>query len=163
MLAAGLTLCHYPSFRECPGLAALKERIAHEMPDYVRHGIHVMAAQNGAGEITIGDSHAYGLAVDPVDRPEIDDLVLDYLRTFLDLPGLAITGRWHGVYAKHPHEQLFRARPRPTVDLVVVTTGVGMTLSFGIGEETAAGVAAAEIAVPPNGTATRPRQAHATH
>ncbi len=143
MLAAGLTLCHYPSFRECPGLPALKERIARELPDHVRYGIHVMAAQNGLGEITIGDSHEYGQSIDIVDKAEIDALVLSYLRSFLDVPGLTISQHWHGVYAKHPHDQVFRTKPRPTVDVVVVTTGVGMTLSFGLGEETAAGTSTA--------------------
>src|SRR5262249_32948741 len=59
-LAGGLTLRFYPSFQICSTLAALQERIAADMPEYERYGIHVMAAPTLAGEITIGDSHEYG-------------------------------------------------------------------------------------------------------
>ena len=86
MLAAGLTLRHYRSFERCPTLPALKQRIARESPWFDRNGIHVLVSQNSAGELTLGDSHEYGNAVDPFDKTEIDDLILGYLRTFLTPP-----------------------------------------------------------------------------
>jgi len=49
-VAGGLTLCHYSSFALCRTLPALRQRFAETMPEYVRHGIHVMASQNDAGE-----------------------------------------------------------------------------------------------------------------
>jgi hypothetical protein len=85
-LAAGLTLRFYESFQVCRTLAALKERIAAETPEYDRWGIHVLVSQTAGGELTIGDSHEYGAAVDPFDRAEIDDLILRYARGFLQAP-----------------------------------------------------------------------------
>src|SRR5262245_53717936 len=66
-LAGGLTLCHYQSFRVCSTLAALRARVAGAMPEYVRLGIHVMASQNPAGEVVIGDSHEYEPAIPTFD------------------------------------------------------------------------------------------------
>jgi FAD dependent oxidoreductase TIGR03364 len=135
MLAAGLTLQHYPAFAGCPTLFALKRRLAQEMPDYVRYGIHVMAAQNGRGELVLGDSHEYGGRVDIFDKPEIDDLVLAYLRTFLAVTDFRIAARWHGIYVKHPDRPWRSLCPADGVTLVTAVGGAGMTLSFGVAEQ----------------------------
>jgi FAD dependent oxidoreductase TIGR03364 len=134
MLAAGLTLRHYASFAHCPSLPALVRRLDAELPDYGRFGIHVLVAQNAAGEVLLGDSHEYGDAIEPFDKPQLDDLVLAYLRTFVTIPDLAITARWHGVYVKHPTELYVTARPTPETLAVTGVGGAGMTLSFGLAQ-----------------------------
>ena len=131
MLAAGLTLRHYKSFEGCPSLAAVRERVSREGPEFDRYGIHVMASQNGRGEVVVGDSHEYGDAVGPFDTPEIDALVLGYLKTFLDLD-LSIASRWHGTYAKHPSEPFVVLSPAEGVAAVAAVGGAGMTLAFGL-------------------------------
>ncbi len=136
MLAGGLTLRHYGGFAACPTLPALAARFDAELPEYGRNGIHVMASQNAAGEVVIGDSHHYGDAVSPFDDPRVDDLILDYLRGFLNLPGLTVAARWHGVYAKHPTAAWVDAQPAPGVLAVTGVGGAGMTLSFGLAERT---------------------------
>jgi FAD dependent oxidoreductase TIGR03364 len=138
LLAAGLTLRHYQAFAACPTLPALARRLDAEMPEYGRHGIHVMVSQNAAGEIAIGDSHEYGDAIEPFDKTVIDELILRYLATFLAAPGLRVAARWHGVYVKHPTEPFVVARPASGVLAVVGVGGLGMTLSFGLAEETVA-------------------------
>jgi FAD dependent oxidoreductase TIGR03364 len=135
MLAAGLTLRHYKNFQECPTLGALRARVAREQPDFDRYGIHVMASQNGRGELVIGDSHEYDDRIEPFDKPEIDRLILDYLNMFLDAPNLQIAARWHGIYARHPRDASFVARPAPAVTVSTGVGGNGMTLSFGVAEK----------------------------
>ena len=135
-LAFGLSFKHYPTFQVCGSLEALKQRMARETPEFERWGIHVMASQTALGEITLGDSHEYGLAVNIFDNPAIDELILNYARQYIRLPEFAIAERWHGVYAKHPDLPYLRLGPEPGVKVVTVTSGIGMTLSFGIAEET---------------------------
>jgi glycine/D-amino acid oxidase-like deaminating enzyme len=136
MLAGGLTLRHYRSFEGCPTLPALRRRIAEETPEFDRYGIHVMASQNGRGEVAIGDSHEYGADIEPFDKRAIDDLILGYLATFLEVPGLRVAERWHGTYAKHPTGLFAVARPAPGAIAVTGVGGAGMTLAFGVAEET---------------------------
>jgi len=135
-LAAGLTLRFYESFQVCRTLPPLKERIAAETPEYDRWGIHVLVSQTAGRELTIGDSHEYGAAVDPFDRAEIDRLILHYARGFLQAPDMQIAQHWHGVYAKHPEQPYVSLSPAPNVRVVTATGGSGMTLSFGLAEET---------------------------
>jgi FAD dependent oxidoreductase TIGR03364 len=138
MLAAGLTLRHYRSFAACPTLPRLIERLDRELPEYGRHGIHVLLSQHESGELTIGDSHEYGAAIEPFDKPEIDELVLRYLRKMIRVPDLRIAQRWHGIYVKHPTEPFIIADPRPGMRVVNGVGGNGMTLSFGIAERVVA-------------------------
>ncbi|MFZ3245225.1 MAG: TIGR03364 family FAD-dependent oxidoreductase [Candidatus Acidiferrales bacterium] len=135
-LAFGLTFKHYPTFQICSSLHALKERIERETPEFEKWGIHVMVSQNASGELTLGDSHEYGLAVDIFDKSVINRLILDYARQYLSVPTLEIAEYWHGVYAKHPAHAYLDFSPVKGVRVVIVTTGIGMTMSFGIAEQT---------------------------
>ena len=137
-LAAGLTLRFYPTFGVCRTLSALRTRIAEETPEYDRWGIHGLVSQTSTGELTLGDSHEYGTQVDIFNREEIDELMLGYIRGFLKAPTLRINQRWYGVYAKHPEQPYLVLSPAPGVRIVTSPGGSGMTLSFGIAEETLA-------------------------
>ncbi len=139
-LAGGLTLRFYPSFAICKTLAALKRRIADETPEYDRWGIHVLVSQTAQGELTLGDSHELGLDVDVFNKSEIDELVMRNLRTFLAAPQLDIRQRWHGVYAKHPECPYVSYAPAGNVRVVTAAGGSGMTLSFGLAEQTINGM-----------------------
>jgi FAD dependent oxidoreductase TIGR03364 len=133
-VAGGLTLAHYPAFEACGTLPELKRRVAATMPEYVKYGIHVMAAQNHLGEVVIGDSHEYDAAISPFDDPHIDDLILDYLGKLVRLPDRTIRRRWHGVYAKHPAVAQFTSEPQPGCHIVSSPGGAGMTLAFGLAD-----------------------------
>ena len=95
-----------------------------------------MVSQNARGELTIGDSHEYGLAVNIFDDPAVNRLILDYAKAYLRVPTLEIAEQWHGVYAKHPEQPYLRSAPAKGVRVVTVTSGIGMTMSFGIAEQT---------------------------
>jgi len=135
-LAFGLTFRHYPTFAICDSLAALKARVKDETPEFDKWGIHVMASENSTRQITLGDSHEYGLEVSIFDRAHVNELILEYARQFLRVPDMQIAETWHGVYAKHPDRPFLRLTPQEGVRIVTVTSGIGMTLSFGLAEQT---------------------------
>jgi FAD dependent oxidoreductase TIGR03364 len=140
-LCGGLSLIHYKSFATAPGLPALKQRYEQELDSYLQWGIHVMVAQNNRYELTVGDSHEYGLIHAPFDKAFINDMVLTYLKTFAVLKDYQLKESWNGVYAKltngEPH--LFFS-PEPGVYILNGLGGAGMTLSFGLAEEIVGGV-----------------------
>ena len=134
-LCAGLTLAHYASFADCPTLPAYKKRIQDESPHFFDWGIHVMVSQNGKGELVLGDSHEYGQSFDPFIREDINEYILDYLRTFFQGADMRIMERWYGVYAKNPEGIDFIRQVSPKNLLVTGVGGAGMTHSFGLAED----------------------------
>lgn len=140
-LCGGLSLTHYSSFKAAASLPKLKERYAEEMAAYVEWGIHVMVSQNGKGELTVGDSHEYGLTHDPFDRDFVNKMILDYLRKFARFKDWSVSESWNGIYAKLTDGEgdLFFS-PEPYVYVVNGVGGAGMTLSFGLAEELVAGL-----------------------
>lgn len=105
------------------------------MPDYVKWGIHVLVSQNGLGEVTLGDTHEYGLHHDPFDRTELNDLIIKYLETFCRLPKPQIVETWNGIYSKMSDgKSWLEVEPVPGVTILNGLGGAGMTLSFGVAE-----------------------------
>ncbi len=138
-LCAGLTLAHYDAFKNLRSLPTLVARLRAEFPFHHEHGIHVLLSQTAAGELTIGDSHHYGLTVDPFDREDINTTIMASLRAFARAPDLCIAERWHGVYPKltdGASELVVAAAPG--VWIVNGLGGAGMTMSFGLAEEVVA-------------------------
>lgn len=135
-LCGGLSLIHYTSFKAAPSLNLLKERYEEDLAEFLNLGIHVMVSQNQSGQLTVGDSHEYGLSPDPFDMKHINDLILEYLQEFASLKRPELIESWNGVYGKltNGETDLFYS-PEPGVFIVNAVGGAGMTLSFGLAEE----------------------------
>jgi len=135
-ICGALSLIHYKSFTVAPSLRILKQRFEHEMPEYLKWGIHVMVSQNQNGELTVGDSHEYGITPEPFDKDFINDMILQYLKTFACFRDDKVIESWNGVYAKltNGETDIFLS-PAPGVFILNGLGGAGMTLSFGFAEE----------------------------
>lgn len=135
-LCGGLSLIHYKSFEAAPSLQLLKEKYAKELPEYLKWGIHVMVAQNQAGELTIGDSHEYGNTFDPFDKVHINELIIEYLSRFAQSKNGKITETWNGIYSKLTNGGTeIVVQPQNGVTVINGLGGAGMTLSFGLCEQ----------------------------
>lgn len=139
-LCGGLSLIHYDGFKAAASLDKLKERYKAEYAEYLKWGIHVMASQNGLGEITVGDSHEYALTFDPFDREFINTMILDYLATFAEFKSSKVFQTWHGIYPKMTNGNTeIVLRPGEGVTIINGLGGAGMTLSFGLCDEVIGG------------------------
>jgi len=135
-LCGGLSMIHYAGFQVAPSLTVLKERYQQQYDEYLKWGIHVMVSQNDKGELTIGDSHEYGLTHDPFDKDFINKMVISYLQTFAQFKNWDIAQSWNGMYPKMTNGQTeFISSPEEGVTIVNGIGGTGMTLSFGMAEE----------------------------
>ncbi len=135
-ICGGLSLIHYHSFKVAPSLQKLKERYASEMAEYLKWGIHVMVSQNDKGELTVGDSHEYALTFDPFDRARLNQLIIDYLRSFVHTSNWKLVQSWHGIYSKLTNGGTeILIQPDNAVYIINGLGGNGMTLSFGLAEE----------------------------
>jgi len=137
-VCGGLSLIHYKSFSAAKSLQTLHSRYENELANYIAAGIHVMVSQNSLGELTVGDSHEYGRTFDPFDRSEINQLILDYLQTFMKSGAWKLLQTWNGIYPKMTNgETDIFLEPKPGIFIVNGLGGAGMTLSFGYTEEIA--------------------------
>lgn len=139
-LCGGLSFIHYHGFKAAASLPGLKARYESEYAEYLKWGIHVMASQNGLGEITVGDSHEYALTFDPFDREFINTMILDYLGTFAQFKSPKVFQSWHGIYPKMTNGATeIVIRPESGVTIINGLGGNGMTLSFGLCDEVVGG------------------------
>ena len=135
-LCGGLSLIHYSSFKAAPSLAMFKSKYEELYPEHIKWGIHVMVSQNQTGELTIGDSHEYGLTHDPFNKQFINQLIFDYLKQFVNFDKTTIIETWNGIYPKLTNgETELILYPEKGVTIINGLGGAGMTLSFGLCEQ----------------------------
>jgi FAD dependent oxidoreductase TIGR03364 len=135
-ICGGLSLLHYKSFTASKALEILKAKLQNELPEHLKWGIHVMVSQNMHGELTVGDSHEYGLDFDPFDKQFINQLILDYLKKMVHIDQWRLIESWNGIYPKMTNGKTdLHIEVENGVHIVNGIGGNGMTLSFGFAEE----------------------------
>ena len=130
-----MSLLHYPAFTALKSYQRLKDRLTKEHPKLLELGIHVLVSQHGHGKITVGDSHEYGDSPAIFYQKEIEDLIRNYLSSFLTLPDAEVSERWLGNYVSHSSREPWIYKPTDGVLLVNGIGGVGMTTGFGLAQE----------------------------
>jgi FAD dependent oxidoreductase TIGR03364 len=129
-----LSLVRYRGYSELPGSQLLLDQLRVEAPKELAHGIHLIVVQSQDGSLVVGDSHHYGQAMRPFASREVDDLILYEMQRLLCLGHYQVTERWTGIYPSAQQDTLVRD-VLPGVQLVSVTSGTGMSTSFGLAED----------------------------
>ncbi len=129
----GTSLTRYGGFTAMPSAGPLREELASRDPELVGCRANLMITGTPGGLI-IGDSHHYDRTPAPFISEDTAQILLHRATTLLGISRPRILQRWLGSYADAPGTDLILERPDPRTTLAVVTSGIGMTLSFGVAE-----------------------------
>lgn len=131
-LLTGTSMLRYDGLSAQPSAARVREEVRGQQPELLEQVVNLMLTQRPDGRLVIGDTHHYGVTEDPFEDERSDELVLAEVRRLLgDDP--VVRRRWRGVYASAPTPFLV-AQPRDGVQVVSVTSGIGMTTALGLAE-----------------------------
>ena len=133
-LMSDLSLVRYGGFATLPEAAVLLGRLQVEQPEYFQHGIHLLIAQGADGSLVVGDSHHYGFEPVIFAAERIGELLLDEYQAVTGHRAPSVRERWTGTYAVAEGRSWLIDSPSPRTRLVMVTSGVGASTGFGIGE-----------------------------
>ncbi|HSY08105.1 MAG TPA: TIGR03364 family FAD-dependent oxidoreductase [Steroidobacteraceae bacterium] len=128
-----LSLVRYGGFASLPEAVALRRRLETEQGEHLAHGIHLIIAQGSDGSLVVGDSHHHDAG--PFADERIYGFLLDEYRTVIGSPPPPVRERWMGTYAVAKDRVVLIDAPSPRVRLVLVTSGIGASTGFAIGEE----------------------------
>jgi FAD dependent oxidoreductase TIGR03364 len=132
----GTSMLRYPAFTETTAANALRDELTASRPDLLDIGANVMFTQRPNGTLIIGDSHRYGAAMDPFQKEKTSRILLGEIAKILGVETLTVKERWQGIYASSPRQPFLIDEVAPGVTVAIVTSGVGMTISFGLAEKT---------------------------
>jgi len=130
-----LSLLRYGGFAMQPAAHALRSRVSTELPQFLDQGIHLIIAQSADGSLVVGDSHRYDHAVSPFAQESVDQMILEEFGRVTGRPAPAVRERWMGSYAYLANTPVFVDSPADNVRLAIVTSGIGASTGFAIGEE----------------------------
>ncbi|ARC56494.1 Gamma-glutamylputrescine oxidoreductase [Frondihabitans sp. 762G35] len=132
----GWSMLRYSGFAGLPSLGRVRERLHSGHPAFAALDVNQMYTQWRDGSVIVGDTHHRGDAVDPFQRENAFDELLDATASLFGQESrrdLRVVERWQGVYASAPEEFLVD-EPLDGVHVVSVTTGIGMTTGLGLAD-----------------------------
>lgn len=135
----GTSMLRYGAMSGTGAAARLREVIDREEPVLLDIDANAMFSRRPDGSLIVGDSHVRDVTVDPFLDEEVYAPLLGSAADIIRPGGpLRIRQRWQGVYATSEHTTLVHERADDATTVAVVTSGIGMTLSFGIARRTLA-------------------------
>lgn len=134
-LMSDLGLARYAGYANLEAAKPLKQRLAAEQPEHLKHGIHLIVVQSADGSLVVGDSHHYAATPDPFALQTVDELIVEEFRAALGIEAPPVIERWCGTYASASDRAVLIDAPEPAVRVGIVTCGAGASTGFAIGEE----------------------------
>ncbi|WP_209369975.1 TIGR03364 family FAD-dependent oxidoreductase [Brevibacterium renqingii] len=131
----GTSLTRYDGFTAMPGHEQLTEALSRTSPELLELGANIMFTLRPDGTVLLGDSHSYDITMPPFQEEWITDRIIEEISGILGAR-LHLQQRWQGVYASSPQTSLLMEDIDEHTRAVSVTSGIGMTMSFGIASRT---------------------------
>ena len=132
----GTSMLRYPAFAQTVAADSLRAEMATQRPDLLEIGANVMFTQRPNGTLIVGDSHRSAATMDPFLAERTSETLLAEIAHILGVDGLRVKERWQGIYASSPQQPFLVEEVAPGVTVAIVTSGVGMTIAFGLAERT---------------------------
>ncbi|WP_188308887.1 FAD-dependent oxidoreductase, partial [Streptomyces sp. CBMA123] len=126
------SMLRYDAFTSQSSAALLRAEVLGHSAELLDIGANVMFTRLPDGSVLVGDSHHYDATTPPFVDERTHELLIDAVARVLGVPTLRILERWQGVYATSPRGPLLVRDLAPGVRALSVTSGIGMTLSFGL-------------------------------
>lgn len=133
----GTSMLRYGRFAG-PAAEALRAELLSARPEFAEIDANVMFTQQADGTLLVGDSHAAHPSAPPFLDEGWSQILLDEVADVLGAERLEVLERWQGLYATSEQGDLLRATPAPGVNVVTLTTGIGMTVGLALGARTIA-------------------------
>lgn len=130
-LLTGWSLLRYSGFAAMPSAEALRSALAASLPDGIRWDLNQMYTSPPDGSVIVGDTHEREVDAPPFQDEDGFRLLVAETERLFGAP-LRVLDRWQGVYASSPRQEFLVEHPLPGVDVVTVTTGIGMTTGLGL-------------------------------
>lgn len=130
-LLTGWSLLRYSGFAGMPSAGALRSALAEALPDGIRWDLNQMYTSPPDGSVIVGDTHEREVDAPPFQDEDGFRLLLAETERLFGAP-VRVLDRWQGVYASSSRQEFLVERPVPGVDVVTVTTGIGMTTGLGL-------------------------------
>ncbi|GAA4140208.1 TIGR03364 family FAD-dependent oxidoreductase [Leifsonia shinshuensis] len=129
----GWSLIRAAGFAGAPSADAVRDRLAAERPDLAAHDVDQVFAPRPDGSLIVGAARRLGDDVPPFQSELAFDLLLGSVRALFGLDRVRVVERWQGIHASAPDDFLVSS-PAPSVRVVSVTSGVGMTSGLGLAD-----------------------------
>lgn len=132
-MLTGTSLARYDGFAAMPSVPALREELRVCESELVDMIANLMVTGIDQG-LLVGDSHAYSLSPEPFIDENLATILLSRASGLLGIERPRVKQRWLGRYADSPDTNLVLESPDSQTTVMVVTSGIGMTLSFGVAD-----------------------------
>jgi len=134
-LMSDLSMVRYEGLASLPEAAVLRQRLVAEQAEFFQHGIHLLIAQSADGSLVVGDSHHYDAAPIIFAKERVSELLLEEFAAVTGHRAPAVRERWTGTYTVADRGPTFIEAPTPETRLVLMTSGIGASTGFAIGED----------------------------
>lgn len=129
------SMLRYPAFTAMPAAQRLRQELAESDPALLAIDANVMFTQRPDASLLVGDSHRSGKTQAPFQSEAVSELLLDRASQVIGRGPLRVLERWQGIYAASPQQPYLIAPIGERATAVTVTSGIGMTISFGLAQK----------------------------